>query len=81
MAQVRDVAFAGRGYEHALVGEGTLLFTRVFSPQRWPRGSTVGVRLLPDGCLVLPADKARGQTSEQARDEKDLVDLTEVSNK
>ena len=53
MAQVRDVAFCGRGYEHALAGDGPLLFTRVFSEKRWERGSAVGVRLSPEGCLVL----------------------------
>ena len=53
MAHVRDVAFCGRGYEHALAGEGPLLFTRVFSEKRWERGRAVGVRLSPEGCLVL----------------------------
>ncbi len=52
MARVRDVAFCGRGYEHALDSDGTLL-TRVFSERRWERGSAVGVRLSPEGCLVL----------------------------
>ena len=90
MARVRDVAFAGRGYEHALEGDGPLLFTRVFSLERWPRGSTVGVRLAPEGCLVLPAGtshedapgdaegiEARGPAPEGA----DLVDLTGLGNK
>jgi iron(III) transport system ATP-binding protein len=72
MAQVRDVAFCGRGYEHALLAEGPLLFTRAFSPERWPRGSSVGVRLVPDGCIVLPADSA-GQGGPRALE---LVDLT-----
>ncbi len=53
MAQVRDVAFCGRGYEHALAADGPLLFTRVFSETRWERGSAVGVRLSSEGCLVL----------------------------
>ncbi len=53
MATVRDVAFCGRGYEHALAGDGPLLFTRVFSEKRWERGRAVGVRLSPEGCLVL----------------------------
>ncbi|HTV12126.1 MAG TPA: ABC transporter ATP-binding protein [Acidimicrobiales bacterium] len=56
VAEVRDVAFAGRGYEHALSAEGLVIFTRVFSHQRWGRGTSVGVRLSPEGCLVLPAD-------------------------
>ena len=53
MAQVRDVAFAGRGYEHALSADGPLLFTRAFSEHRWERGTTVGIKLSPEGCLVL----------------------------
>ena len=53
MARVRDVAFCGRGYEHALVAEGNILFTRVFSGSRWERGSRVGIMLNPEGCLVL----------------------------
>ena len=55
-AQVRDVAFAGRGYERALSGAGPLLFTRAFSEHRWERGTTVGIKLSPEGCLVLPAE-------------------------
>jgi ABC-type Fe3+/spermidine/putrescine transport system ATPase subunit len=56
VARVRDVAFAGRGYEHALSADGPLLFTRAFSEHRWERGSTVGVSLSPDGCLVLAGE-------------------------
>ncbi len=63
MAQVRDVAFCGRGYEHALAGDGQLLFTRVFSEKRWDRGSAVGVRLSPEGCLVLGGEGDAGATS------------------
>jgi hypothetical protein len=91
MARVRDVAFAGRGYEHALEAEGPLFFTRVFSLQRWPRGSTVGVQLAPDGCLVLPVDSALqsaiyregtgGPDKAFVPDGTDLVDLTGLGNK
>jgi TOBE domain len=63
MAQVRDVAFCGRGYEHALAGDGQLLFTRVFSEKRWDRGSAVGVRLSPEGCLVLGGEGGAGAAS------------------
>jgi ABC-type Fe3+/spermidine/putrescine transport system ATPase subunit len=76
MAQVRDVAFAGRGYEHALAAEGPILFTRIFSDQRWERGSSVGMRLSPDGCLVLPADD--GQGAADGTGGANLVDLTAV---
>jgi ABC-type Fe3+/spermidine/putrescine transport system ATPase subunit len=60
LAHVRDVAFAGRGYEHALVADGPVLFTRIFSDQRSERGALVGVRLAPEGCLVLPGDSRQG---------------------
>jgi iron(III) transport system ATP-binding protein len=75
MAQVRDVAFAGRGYEHALAADGPILFTRIFSDQRWERGSSVGMRLIPEGCLVLPADD--GVAAEPSGG-ANLVDLTAV---
>jgi len=69
VARVRDVAFAGRGYEHALVTRGGCLFTRVFCQERWPRGSTVGVRLQPEGCLVLPAEPGASEVSGEAASE------------
>jgi hypothetical protein len=78
MAQVRDVAFAGRGYEHALAAEGPILFTRIFSDQRWERGSSVGMRLSPDGCLVLPADD--GHVAPDGNGRANLVDLTAVGS-
>jgi TOBE domain len=62
-AHVRDVAFCGRGHEHALAGDASLLFTRVFSETRWDRGSAVGVRLSPEGCLVLGAESPAGSPS------------------
>jgi iron(III) transport system ATP-binding protein len=64
LAQVRDVAFAGRGYEHALMADGPVLFTRIFSDRRSERGASVGVRLSPEGCLVLPADGQGGTPAE-----------------
>jgi iron(III) transport system ATP-binding protein len=78
MALVRDVAFCGRGYEHALAAEGPLLFTRVFSEKRWERGSAVGVRLSPEGCLVLSAPDdngaVKGSTSLLGDDERPNAD-------
>jgi iron(III) transport system ATP-binding protein len=70
MAQVRDVAFCGHGYEHALVAEGQVLFTRVFSELRWERGSPVGITLNPEGCLVL------GDGDHADHSAPDFVDLT-----
>lgn len=69
-ARVRDVAFAGRGYEHALASAGGLLFTKVYCEQRWPRGAEVSLRLAPEGCLVLaePACEDASVGYEAARD-------------
>jgi ABC-type Fe3+/spermidine/putrescine transport system ATPase subunit len=83
-ASVRDVAFAGRGYEHALAAEGDMLLTRVFCEQRWERRGNVGVNLSAEGCLVLPD----GQEAPGARDDDQepplgagtgLVDLTAIA--
>ncbi len=78
VAQVRDVAFAGRGYEHALAAEGPVLFTRIFSDQRWERGSSVGVRLSPEGCLVLPSED--GQPASDGNGHANGVDLNDAAN-
>jgi ABC-type Fe3+/spermidine/putrescine transport system ATPase subunit len=82
-AHVRDVAFAGRGYEHALAAPGPLLFTKAFSERRWERGTTVGVSLNPEGCLVLAAGHGpAGSSSEGNADGNGagvgLLDLTEA---
>ncbi len=53
---VADVAFRGRGYEHAVrLADGTQL-TGVFSERRVPRGERVGLRLEASGCLVFPGE-------------------------
>jgi len=53
--RVTDVAFRGRGYEHAIdVDDGTLL-TGVFARTRAARGQSVGLRLDPAGCHLFPA--------------------------
>jgi ABC-type Fe3+/spermidine/putrescine transport system ATPase subunit len=80
-AHVRDVAFAGRGYEHALSGPGGLIMTRVFCEVRSDRGETVGVRLNPDGCLVLPAERAdegAASAAEAAEAAEPAIDLEAV---
>jgi iron(III) transport system ATP-binding protein len=52
--RVADVAFRGRGYEHAIdIDENTRL-TGVFARARAARGETVGLRLDPAGCHVFP---------------------------
>ena len=52
-AEVRDVAFSARGYEHVVrLGTGELL-TGILAVERWERGEPVAVRLDPRGCLVF----------------------------
>ena len=54
------MAFRGRGYELAidLPGQGRL--TGVFSPNRVARGDQVGLRLVPAGIHLFPADLPAG---------------------
>ncbi len=52
---VADVAFRGRGYEHAIDVPGHGRFTSVFARTRAARGTAVGLRLDPAGCHVFPA--------------------------
>jgi iron(III) transport system ATP-binding protein len=51
---VADVAFRGRGYEHAIDLPGLGRLTGVFARDRAERGAEVGLRLDPDGCHVFP---------------------------
>jgi iron(III) transport system ATP-binding protein len=55
---VADVAFRGRGYEHAIDIAGHGRLTGVFAPVRAERGTTVGLRLDPAGCHVFAAEPA-----------------------
>ena len=55
---VADVAFRGRGYEHAIDIAGQIRLTGVFAPVRAQRGETVGLRLDPVGCHVFDAAAA-----------------------
>lgn len=50
---VADVAFRGRGYEHAIDIPGTGRLTGVFSDARAHRGEAVGLRLDPAGCHLF----------------------------
>jgi iron(III) transport system ATP-binding protein len=52
---VADVAFRGRGYEHAIDLPGYGRLTGVFASARAGRGETVGLRLEPEGCHLFPA--------------------------
>jgi iron(III) transport system ATP-binding protein len=53
--QVTDVAFRGRGYEHAIDVPGHGQLTGVFADSRAERGDQVGLRLDPAGCHLFPA--------------------------
>jgi iron(III) transport system ATP-binding protein len=57
---VADVAFRGRGYEHAIDIAGHGRLTGVFAPARAERGEAVGLRLDPDGCHVFAAEPPAG---------------------
>ena len=52
---VADVAFRGRGYEHAIDIPGHARLTSVFSDTRAERGELVGLRLDPRGCHLFRA--------------------------
>jgi ABC-type Fe3+/spermidine/putrescine transport system ATPase subunit len=52
---VADVAFRGRGYEHAIDIPGHGRLTSVFSGTRAERGEHVGLRLDPRGCHLFSA--------------------------
>ena len=52
-----DVAFRGRGYEHAIDVNGSTRLTGVFADVRAARGETVRLRLDPAGCHLFPADQ------------------------
>jgi iron(III) transport system ATP-binding protein len=54
--RVTDVAFRGRGYEHAIDINGTTRLTGVFADVRAARGEIVGLRMDPAGCHLFPAE-------------------------
>jgi iron(III) transport system ATP-binding protein len=56
--EVRDVAFAGRGYEHVIDLQGEHRLTGVFDLRRWERGSRVGISLDPAGSLLFGSAQA-----------------------
>ncbi|HTX27181.1 MAG TPA: ABC transporter ATP-binding protein [Streptosporangiaceae bacterium] len=66
--RVSDVAFRGRGYEHAIDLDGSTRLTGVFAGFRVARGEIVGLRLDPAGCHLFPAEPiaAAQQESERA---------------
>jgi iron(III) transport system ATP-binding protein len=52
---VADVAFRGRGYEHAVDIPGGGRIAGVFDPRRYGRGEPVSLRFDPVGCLLFPS--------------------------
>lgn len=52
--RVTDVAFRGRGYEHAIDINGHTQLTGVLSNTRVPRGEQVSLRLDPTACHAFP---------------------------
>jgi iron(III) transport system ATP-binding protein len=56
--RVTDVAFRGRGYEHAIDLDGSTRLTGVFAEFRVQRGEEVGLRMDPAGCHLYPAEPA-----------------------
>lgn len=55
---VADVAFRGRGYEHAVVLDCGTQINSIFSDVRIERGRSVGLRLETAGCLVFSSGSA-----------------------
>jgi len=56
-AEVRDVAFNGRGYEHVIRFADDLVLTKIFSHQRFERERHVKVCFDPSSCLVMDPTK------------------------
>jgi iron(III) transport system ATP-binding protein len=65
--RVTDVAFRGRGYEHAVDLDGSTRLTGVFAEFRVPRGEVVGLRFDPPGCHLFPAEPSTAQDREPER--------------
>jgi iron(III) transport system ATP-binding protein len=63
---VADVAFRGRGYEHAIDVAGQARLTGVFAAARAARGTAVGLRFDPEGCHVFTAPDGAAPAAETA---------------
>ncbi len=62
LARVADVAFRGRGYEHAVELDCGTQISGVFAERRVGRRESVGLRLDTSGCIVFPAGAAATAT-------------------
>ena len=70
VGRIADVAFRGRGYEHAVeLFCGTQLHS-IFSSTKVPRGQLVGLHLDEAGCHVFPTE------SRPLNDEREAEELT-----
>ena len=65
--RVTDVAFRGRGYEHAIDLDGSTRLTGVFAEFRVARGEVVGLRMDPAGCHLYPVEPSDAQDREPER--------------
>jgi len=65
--RVTDVAFRGRGYEHAIDVDGSTRLTGVFAEFRVARGEVVGLRMDPACCHLYPAEPSDAQDHEPER--------------
>lgn len=61
---VTDVAFRGRGYDHAVKLDDGTAITGVFSEVRVERGEPVGLELDPSGCLAFCESPLAGPSPE-----------------
>ena len=83
-ARVLDVAFRGRGYEHALALGGNVI-SSVFCTERHPRGSKVSISVDPAGCLAFSEAEevavaaVPDPAADGAEDEAIAFDLTEYA--
>jgi iron(III) transport system ATP-binding protein len=75
---VADVAYRGRGYEHAIDISGQDRLTGIFAPFRVERGEAVGLRLDPAGCHVFPAAAAQDPAAAAASEQTAKVPLSAI---
>ncbi len=55
--QIRDVAFNGRGYEHAISVGDDVVISKVFAHSRFERGAEVAVSFDPSSCFVMESEQ------------------------
>ncbi len=68
--QISDVAFRGRGYEHAVTLVNGVQLSGIFSATRGRRGDRVGLRVDPNGAHLF------GDAANSANDEEIPFDLS-----